>query len=256
VSAPILIECSPETCGQLFCRCGKYSTYTRYACRCATCKTAASDYARTRREANPELIQERDRRNRANNSAKINAKRREHYAANRGKFLAKKHERWVANTEFRKRSAERARKRREANPEYSKEKAREFREANPDYTAAKCREWREAHREESRAAARRWAKANPHKVKQYYDAYRARKLAATVVPFTAEQWEQKKVYWGNRCYLQISGLCTGGADTMDHVKPLATESTSAHMLANLRPACQRCNSSKGNTWPWLLAVAA
>jgi 5-methylcytosine-specific restriction endonuclease McrA len=47
-------------------------------------------------------------------------------------------------------------------------------------------------------------------------------------------------------------MCGGDADTVDHVKPLSKGG--AHILANLRSACQSCNSSKGATWPFDLAA--
>jgi 5-methylcytosine-specific restriction endonuclease McrA len=74
------------------------------------------------------------------------------------------------------------------------------------------------------------------------------------VKFSAEQLAQKKDYHGNKCYLQLPGICTGGSDAMDHVKPLTKGG--ADMLANLRPICKNCNSSKGNKWPFDFKGAA
>lgn len=250
------MECSPSNCSDLFDRCGKYSTYCRYACRCDSCRAAAAEYAKTRRASHPERAKAVDKKSKDKNREGSNRRRREAYAANADRLKAEWRQKYATNPAFRAKVSENGRVRRAAHPDYAKSKSREFREANPDYASQACRAWREANREASRESVRRWTKANQHRVREYSSAYRARKLAATVIPFTADQWEQKKAYWGNRCYLQIPGLCNGGAETMDHVKPLATESTSAHMLANLRPACRRCNSSKGNTWPYPVSANA
>ena len=44
----------------------------------------------------------------------------------------------------------------------------------------------------------------------------------------------------------ICWLCgKPGADTVDHVLPLSVYPELAHDIGNLRPAHQRCNSSKG-----------
>lgn len=44
--------------------------------------------------------------------------------------------------------------------------------------------------------------------------------------------------YGHVCY-----RCGGYAGTVDHIRPVALGGT--HTLDNLRPACQRCNSSTG-----------
>jgi 5-methylcytosine-specific restriction endonuclease McrA len=77
---------------------------------------------------------------------------------------------------------------------------------------------------------------------------RALVRSAEIADFTAEQWEQKVAYWGNRCYLNLEGICTGSVDELDHVKPISKGG--AHMLANARPACRPCNRSKAAKWPF------
>lgn len=69
----------------------------------------------------------------------------------------------------------------------------------------------------------------------------ARKLAATIVSFTAEQLAQRlSMYAG--CW-----MCGREATEIDHVKPLSKGG--AHALCNFRPACGSCNKAKGNRWP-------
>ncbi|WP_461165382.1 HNH endonuclease [Arthrobacter sp. R4-81] len=45
-----------------------------------------------------------------------------------------------------------------------------------------------------------------------------------------------------------------GATQTDHVKPISKGGS--HCLANLRPICQSCNSSKGGRWPLTKAQLA
>jgi 5-methylcytosine-specific restriction endonuclease McrA len=107
---------------------------------------------------------------------------------------------------------------------------------------------REANIDTARAATRRYKSANPEKMAAIENRRRARKLAAYVVPFTPEQLAQRFDYYGNRCYLQLPDICIDEAQHADHVKPLSKGGP--HMLANLRPACQPCNSSKKDKWPY------
>jgi 5-methylcytosine-specific restriction endonuclease McrA len=108
-------------------------------------------------------------------------------------------------------------------------------------------EEREASR---RAAQARWDAKNPDYVKkpashetimQALRRRRARKAEAFTLPFTFGDLQAKFDYWGNLCW-----MCGAPATSLDHVKPLAKGG--AHILANFRPACGRCNSAKSNRW--------
>jgi 5-methylcytosine-specific restriction endonuclease McrA len=57
-------------------------------------------------------------------------------------------------------------------------------------------------------------------------------------PLASDILEQRASVFGFAC-----AYCRGQFETWDHVKPLA--SGGKHCLANLRPACKSCNSSKG-----------
>lgn len=125
------------------------------------------------------------------------------------------HRRWYAENPERRRSAlrESARRRRAADPQGSR-----------DYQ----RLWRELNRDKVSAMNRR---------------RRARKAAVLSLPFTPTQLAQRlSMYPG--CW-----MCGGLPETVDHVKPLAKGG--AHILANLRPACWSCNSSKRESWPYV-----
>lgn len=74
--------------------------------------------------------------------------------------------------------------------------------------------------------------------------YRARKRKAKRIPYTAEELESKAEYWDNLCW-----ICRAATPTCwDHVKPLIRGGPD--ILANLRPACNPCNSKKNAKWPF------
>lgn len=61
------------------------------------------------------------------------------------------------------------------------------------------------------------------------------------VPFTAEALAQRIAYYGGLCW-----MCGAPYEHLDHVKPVSRGGP--HMLANLRPACSRCNLAKSSKW--------
>ena len=117
-------------------------------------------------------------------------------------------------------------------------------------------EWRAQNREAFQAVQRRWAESNRERIRAYRSIYRRanlKKFAAkqairnermrqvlTIIP-TDDQMRAKLAYWGNRCW-----MCGEPADTIDHVKPICA--SGPHILANMRPACRSCNSSKHSKW--------
>lgn len=70
---------------------------------------------------------------------------------------------------------------------------------------------------------------------------RRARIGATAIRFTADQRAAKIAYWGGKCW-----MCGSPATSIDHIKPLIAGGP--HILANLRPACRSCNSSKGGRW--------
>lgn len=87
------------------------------------------------------------------------------------------------------------------------------------------------------------------KYEETKDAYRLRRYrykAATggqIIEFTSEQKAARFKMWGGRCWK--CGIAE--ATEEDHVKPIAKGGS--HCLANLRPICQKCNTTKRDVWP-------
>lgn len=75
-------------------------------------------------------------------------------------------------------------------------------------------------------------------------AKEARRKGASSIPFTAEQLDARLSMWAG-CWM--CGCDLGDDFHVDHVKPLSRGGW--HCLSNLRPACARCNISKGAKWP-------
>jgi 5-methylcytosine-specific restriction endonuclease McrA len=158
----------------------------------------------------------------------------------RDRQLRLNHEKYWADVE-----ATRARSRayRAANPEAVKRwKDAEY-QRNGEEIRARMRAQYDRDREGWKAAVLAWARANPQMVNERNRRYRARKAKATIGIVTPALLEAKLAYWGNRCW-----MCGDDPDTWDHVKPL--NKGGPHMLANLRPACWSCNSSKSDRWPF------
>lgn len=139
---------------------------------------------------------------------------------------------------------------------------RRWRERNPEArekNRANVAAWRIAHPEEAASGVRSAKAKNPEKYRainaasqsrcgaQRAEAQRRRralKAGTTVVRVTPEHLCQKLAYWGGKCW-----ICREAPGTQwDHVKPLAAGGR--HVLSNLRPACPRCNQSKGMQWPF------
>lgn len=125
-------------------------------------------------------------------------------------------------------------------------KARASYAADRDGKKERHRQWcldnLERRRASHAAASRRWYEKNQKLHAQRVLASALKRRDAPTVPFTLAQLNQRlSMFVG--CW-----MCGDEPDTVDHVKPLAKGG--AHMLANLRPACKSCNSSKGATWPW------
>lgn len=115
--------------------------------------------------------------------------------------------------------------------------------ADPTRAKARISRWNQSHREERRLYNQRTRHKNPAPYRETVRRRYARRKGASVVRFTVAELRAKCAYWGNRCW-----LCGGPQQAIDHVKPL--NKGGLHVLANQRPICRLCNSSKGDTWPF------
>jgi 5-methylcytosine-specific restriction endonuclease McrA len=102
----------------------------------------------------------------------------------------------------------------------------------------------------SKTYAPRWRAENNEKAKFGYrrDAQRRRAKELQIVGFFTEEQLQARInLYGRRCYLPWCGHCDWDAlpsrnRTIDHVIPVSRGGS--NWPANLRPACQSCNSIK------------
>lgn len=99
------------------------------------------------------------------------------------------------------------------------------------------RYWQNPERE--RARVKRYKLANPDKQAQW-NSTRRKALEGVKKTFDSSQWEEVKARFRNRC-----AYCGERKPlTVDHVIPVSQGGD--HSISNIVPACQACNSSKGN----------
>jgi hypothetical protein len=142
------------------------------------------------------------------------------------------------------RERERAQRRRAENPALLREQGREWRRKNPERAREQDRKYRaenlERMRERQREYMRKWRTENRTRARERARSSvrkrRARKRGATVCDLTA----------GARAQLfadhPLCHYCGAPATTEDHIIPLKCGGW--HTVANIIPACVRCNSSK------------
>ncbi|MFI0211969.1 HNH endonuclease [Streptomyces diastaticus] len=172
------------------------------------------------------------------------------WVAKNSERKAETNRRWYE--ENRDRAAETGRRWREENRERKAEYNRQWYEENQERKAETDRRWREENRDRAAENVRRWRAENPEQVAEHHRRRRAAKAAATVTPFTPADlradWEEYDLYG---CF-----YCGGPAEPLhvDHFYPLNPADEDAtpgpHAVDNLVPACETCNTSKGNRDPW------
>ncbi|TFC59519.1 HNH endonuclease [Cryobacterium sp. TMB3-1-2] len=115
-----------------------------------------------------------------------------------------------------------------------------WRDANRARIADNNTQWRANNRERVRVKARAWAKRNPEIVTL---RSRVRRHLKYATPISRDALAARHAYLGDVCW-----ICRDHPTrlTWDHVKPLSKGGP--HMLANLRLACQSCNSRKSAKW--------
>lgn len=170
----------------------------------------------------------------------ISAKKKQYYIKDREKIRARSRR---YRTENREQLRERKRLDHIRNRERNLARSKRWHEANPERSAAIKRRYYAANRSAAIARTAAWIKAHPAEKAERQRRDRARKLATSVARITPDLLAGKLAYWGWRCW-----LCGGEPTTWDHVKP--STKGGPHILANLRPACQPCNTRKLNRWPF------
>lgn len=130
---------------------------------------------------------------------------------------------------------------------------KKWRDANRDHLKRSEKAWREKNAERLRVSdslkqkmhwqrhlesSRRWQARNKDARRITQEHRRARKASAPGV-FSVEQARLRVSYYGGRCW-----IChRSEGRSLDHVVALCNGGS--NWPSNLRPACRRCNSSKG-----------
>lgn len=129
-----------------------------------------------------------------------------------------------------------------ANPERASENNRRWRTANAEYRRAYdiARKSEESYQERERQMRRARYAENPSPDKDRARRRRALLHRATVETFTTADLLAS---WEERGLAGCSYCSDGEFEHIDHVVPLTRGGS--HALANLVPACTRCNTSKG-----------
>lgn len=144
----------------------------------------------------------------------------------------------------RAKAAARTREWYQKNQEYAREAASRYREAHPEQVRAGLRAYRQKNQASCAAREAEWAKNNPEKMAEKRRRRYARKRGATV-DLTREEYIAIQEA-STHCF--YCGAPRRGRHRMalDHIHPLSRGGH--HTKANLVPACQPCNSSKGQSF--------
>jgi len=121
---------------------------------------------------------------------------------------------------------------------------------NKEKSLNASRNWKIKNIEQSRTKHRAWMKNNADAVRNYNRKRRALKVKATIHQFSQHELMARMSVFGFVC-----AYCGGPFEQIDHVKALSKGGY--HCLANLRPSCSKCNSSKHNKplLVWLMEKA-
>lgn len=115
-----------------------------------------------------------------------------------------------------------------------------YRSENEEYIRVRQKAYYQRTKRQHAIRLREWRKNNPDKLHAQLKRRRARIANSPEVTLTAGEWEFIKAAYGHCC-----AYCGQKPDvvTQDHIIPLSKGG--AHNAANVVPACQSCNSSKG-----------
>lgn len=196
------------------------------------CKQCRATFENTRAQYCSQLCRGRAKEDRLRANPEAKSRRLEkNRAADMSRYWAdpEKH-----NAETRKNYAENAVARRAA--------ALERYYKDPQATIERNLAWRQANREKSRSYMRAWRKLNIEKARHSGRVNNWNRRSGHRNGFvTLEKLVSKAEMWGNACW-----MCGGNFSCWDHVKPVAKGGVD--LIANLRPSCGPCNSSKSAKW--------
>lgn len=114
-----------------------------------------------------------------------------------------------------------------------------YRAKHKEKLRARRKKWAEANPEKQREAKRRWKIANRDRGAAHARARRTRKAGANGT-CSVEQAAARIAFYGGVC-----AYCRRAPhEHLDHVIPLSRGGT--NWPANLRPSCQKCNTSKND----------
>lgn len=116
---------------------------------------------------------------------------------------------------------------------------KEHRVKHKESIQEKDKVYRSRYKERDGLKAKLWAENNRDRRNESQQRRRARIVGSMVVKVTPSMLKDRLWVFDNRC-----AYCDGPFQHWDHVKPLILGGP--HILANLRPACGKCNDSKGH----------
>ena len=235
-------------------RCLKRAANKRYYARNRAAVTARH---RARSAEHPEHVRRIQRAANARylekNRPVVNAKKREKRAADPEHARALRQAEHAAHPE---RSASHSRAYRARHPERAREVDRAWKARNKATIAARdtkrrqenpaqflqwLRAWTQRNQEHVRAQARLWYQQHPERSKAIQARKNARRAAAPINDFTAEQWEALCNAVDYRC-CYCGKAFPAEQLTPDHLTPYAKQGSNT--LHNILPCCGSCNSRK------------
>lgn len=169
----------------------------------------------------------------------VHKKRIEYYARTREKSQAYSRNYYHENAEHVKSYVK---KHAERNKLKNRERLKRWREANREKLLVDKRNDYMINKEKYAERSRQYQKQHPEYGRISHHRRRAQTKGVSGT-FTAQQLLAKFDYFGWRCYLCHTSLSFKDLE-LDHRKPLALGGS--NWIANIAPACQKCNQTKGN----------
>lgn len=216
------------------------------------CVMCVNDRAARRWKENPEHVRRLANEWRKSNPDRVKASKQRYYQSNKEFISKRSRERYASDPDFRAKRRANTTAWALANPERKKAADREWVLANRDRHNAQGKRWRLNNLEKSRAAARaqyradpevrrasvkRWLAKNPHKIKEYNSARRARVINAEG-RFTDQDFEAICLRQKGRC----AACKKKGKLTADHI--VALSKGGSNRPSNIQGLCLSCNSQK------------